>query len=337
VSVGLGHWSLKQGSSSAHSDYKITHVQDYSICKEIFLMNKIFDFVDRQKCERIIQKTWEDFRLQLAHKDFLYNDIDKACESTFLHVFDDLFQHGNRFFEKKASDVLTMNTGIVRAARIPPDAKEPDYDRFVPKAEFITKDNRFSPPGVEWLYLAFSQAPPTSDLCIEEICALKECRAKAGERFALCAFEPDSKFQSTTLIDLTIAKESQYEEINDELNQCGREVVRREIAKGYINALVKNVIPTPHIDEIVPALEKWAIFTYAKLLADQIFLPITTEDRALTYAPFQCMAQYFLSKGYSGIVYSSTVFPEGKNVVLFDKEAAHPFGIIKSVTIPVDF
>lgn len=29
------------------------------------------------------------------------------------------------------------------------------YDRFMPKAEFINEDNRFSPVGVEWLYLAW--------------------------------------------------------------------------------------------------------------------------------------------------------------------------------------
>lgn len=62
-------------------------------------------------------------------------------------------------------------------------------------------------------------------------------------------------------------------------------------------------------------------------------LPITTEDKNLMYAPFQCIAQYFLSKGYGGIVYSSTVFPEGKNVVLFDKIAAHPYGAIRQIVI----
>ena len=56
-------------------------------------------------------------------------------------------------------------------------------------------------------------------------------------------------------------------------------------------------------------------------------------DKELMYSPFQCMAQYFLSLGYEGIVYSSTVFPEGKNVVLFDKEAAIPFGKIRTLTI----
>ena len=30
----------------------------------------------------------------------------------------------------------------------------PEYERFIPKKEFIKNDNRFSPPGVEWLYLA---------------------------------------------------------------------------------------------------------------------------------------------------------------------------------------
>lgn len=63
-------------------------------------------------------------------------------------------------------------------------------------------------------------------------------------------------------------------------------------------------------------------------------MPITTENKSIMYAPFQCMAQYFLSKGYCGIVYSSTVFPSGKNVVLFDKMAAYPCGMIRRFVIP---
>lgn len=72
---------------------------------------------------------------------------------------------------------------------------------------------------------------------------------------------------------------------------------------------------------------------YARLLSKQIFVPVETEDKELMYSPFQCMAQYFLSLGYAGIIYSSTVFSEGKNVVLFDKDAATPMGKIKKINV----
>lgn len=329
--------SVKQDCGSTRSDDRTTHIWDFGVGKEGVLLSNFFNFEDRKKSESSMQKTWEDFRQQLANKDFLYNDIESACESTFLRVFNDLFQHGNRFFEKKVTDVFTVDTRIVRAAKISLSEKMPDYDRFIPNAKFITNDNRFSPPGVEWLYLAFSQETPTFGLSIEEMCALKECRAKVGDKFALCKFKLNNEFQDITLIDLTIAKDNRFEDINNELDRLGCQIARREIAKGYVNATVRNTIPKPQIDEMVPAIEKWLVFTYAKMLADQIFLPITTENRTLMYAPFQCMAQYFLSKGYGGIVYSSTVFPAGKNVVLFDKEAACPFGTLKTVTVPIDF
>lgn len=74
--------------------------------------------------------------------------------------------------------------------------------------------------------------------------------------------------------------------------------------------------------------------TYAKFLAEQIFLPVDSADKSVMYAPFQCMAQYILSKGYSGIVYASTVYPAGNNIVLFDKTAADPCGKIRLIDIP---
>jgi hypothetical protein len=64
------------------------------------------------------------------------------------------------------------------------------------------------------------------------------------------------------------------------------------------------------------------------LLSEEIFVPLDTEDRDLAYAPFQTMATYFLSIGYSGIIYKSTVQNGGKNIVLFDKRLAHPMGEI---------
>ena len=224
----------------------------------------------------------------------------------------------------------------MRAARINSGDPCPNYDRFIPDAKYITKANRFSPPGIEWLYLAFAANAKADGLHLEEKCALKECRAKAGEIFALCRFTPADAYKDLKIIDLTIAKETEFDVINSELEKYGQEIYRREFNKMYMDGIQKGALSKPHMDDIIPAIEKWAVYTYARLLSEQIFLPLTTEDRDIMYAPFQCMAQYFLGKGYNGIVYSSTVFPDGKNIVLFDKSAALPFGSIKKVQVPKD-
>lgn len=78
----------------------------------------------------------------------------------------------------------------------------------------------------------------------------------------------------------------------------------------------------------------WGVYTYTKLLSEQIFVPLDVSDnKAIAYTPFQTIAQYYISLGYSGIVYSSTVCPVGKNVVLFDKQMACPIGIIEDYLI----
>ena len=57
------------------------------------------------------------------------------------------------------------------------------------------------------------------------------------------------------------------------------------------------------------------------------------DDKSLMYAPFQCMAQYFLNKGYVGIKYKSTVCTGAKDIVLFDKTMATPVGPIQDFII----
>ena len=78
----------------------------------------------------------------------------------------------------------------------------------------------------------------------------------------------------------------------------------------------------------------WALHTYLKLLSEQIFTPLAdADDKSLMYAPFQCMAQYFLNKGYVGIKYKSTVCTGAKDIVLFDKTMATPVGPIQDFII----
>ena len=48
------------------------------------------------------------------------------------------------------------------------------------------------------------------------------------------------------------------------------------------------------------------------MLSKQIFVPVKTKDKELMYLPFQCMAQYFLSLGYAGIVFQAQYSLKGK-------------------------
>lgn len=298
---------------------------------------KILDFSEINKSEETISTTWSSFRGNLADKKFCYNNIEAAKETTFLKVFDDIFSHCHMWLEKSLNDLLTAEKEIVRAARMIPDMPTPDYQRFIPDSNYIKSHNRFSPPGVEWLYLAVaSSSARAGELSIAEKTALKECRATLGESFALCHFNLRPAHKTDKVIDLTIAKDYSYAQLNNDLEKRAEQIHQREVSKGIIIGKTMGIIPNSDARDLKPAFEKWSIFTYARLLAEQIFLPIYTEDREIMYAPFQCMANYFLQKGYKGIVYSSTVFPEGKNLVLFNKGAADPVGKIENLEITHD-
>ena len=286
------------------------------------------DYSGRDKCERTIREKWDTFRSDLANGRFKYDDIKKAkIKTDFMASFDDIFSNCHKYFDSSLSAVLSRPTVTVRAGKLMTDDPEPTYSRFIPDKKYITEHNRFSPPGVEWLYLSIGNLEDA------EMCALKECRASDGDKFGLCEFRLNEKYAERSLVDLTIADGLKYDEINSQF-EAGVACVANRVLLKSINEIKYRGYPSkPNGTEIEKLFVKWAAFTYAKLLSREIFLPVETEDKELMYSPFQCMAQYFLSYGYEGIVYSSTVFPKGKNVVIFDKYAANPTGKIKIVYI----
>lgn len=297
-------------------------------------MKQLFDFSEIEKSKKEIRKTWESFRGDLSSKKFRFDDINSALDTVFLKVFNDLFSHGRGWLEKELRDFLNSSTDIVRATHIKDGAPTPNYDCFIPNTKFITSHNRFSPPSVEWLYLAIgASSKHGTEFSLAEKCALKECRASIGDHYALCCFRLKDDYKNKKVVDLTIAMESSYGEINNALEQYGEQIYKREVLKGIASGLTTGTVKKPDAEDFIPEIKKWAVYTYARLLSEQIFLPITTEDREIMYSPFQCMAQYFLSKGYAGIVYSSTVFPAGKNLVLFDKQAAEPYNPITNIIV----
>ena len=136
------------------------------------------------------------------------------------------------------------------------------------------------------------------DPCVAKNCALKECRAEAGELFGLCQFKLNEDYSEKTLVDLTIAEDVLYEDLNRQLENSADEIRNREVKKAVDGIMRKGYAKTPDVSDIKEKFTRWAAYTYARLLSKQIFVPVETEDKELMYSPFQCMAQYFLSLGY---------------------------------------
>lgn len=290
------------------------------------MSNLLFDFGNIKKSEAIIRYTWNEFRAALANKTFKYDEVDSALTTTFLKVFDDLFTNCCVRLECSLNYFQTDGY-LVRGTKLKP-LETVSYDRFLPKKEFINQDNRFSPVGVEWLYLAWA-----NDKNLAEKCTIKECHASTGNRFGICSFEINSANKDKEIVDLTLADKMTYEDINTQLENSGKAYLsrcyERSMKEGRVVTLTEN-----EINEMKTEISFWVLHTYLKLLSEQIFTPLTdADDKSLMYAPFQCMAQYFLDKGYVGIKYESTVCTGAQDIVLFDKTLATPVGTIQDFII----
>lgn len=290
----------------------------------------MFDFGDIKKTEEIIRDTWNEFRNALASAKFEYDEIEKAKEIVFLKQFDDYFNKNEckKYFTKTLKQLIDEEYVFARGTKLR-DGETVNYDRFMPISKYISKDNRFSPVGVEWLYLAYGYCGDEKYRKeTAEKCTVKECKAEIGQRFGICHFLINEAFDNSKVVDLTIADELTYNALNNSLEAYGRKVRKKAIQLAKIG--LKSHISEMEFKE---EFAKWFSYTDAKLISEQLFLPVESGEEKYMYAPFQCLAQYFKSLGYVGILYSSTVYPKAKNIVLFDKAMGIPTGDIKDFVV----
>ena len=283
-------------------------------------MSKFISFGDIGNNKNAIKNTWNEFRDSLMNKEFSYNDTEKAKETTFLRVFNDLFStnHGICHLIKDISDInFVMGRGSILN-----ETEEAVCDRFLPKAQFIKSPNRFSPVGVEWLYLALEDTVKAIDIAKQEI------HVSSGKRFGFCYFEFEKNSQNGKIVDLTIADDYEYDDFNDALESYIQKIFQQEKTKAILLRKLPRRNEIVNQKEFEKVFLQWGVNTYCKLLSEEIFMPIDTDDKDIEYAPFQTLAQYFLTLGFCGIIYKSTVCKGGKNLVLFDKNLAHPTGTI---------
>jgi hypothetical protein len=285
----------------------------------------VFNYSGIENVEITTKRVWDEFKDELIIKKFNYKDIRDAKRYIFINTLDNALKYERNLERltlllRNVDCEFNLCRGTILGKIEVEDKHNISYDRFIPKEEYIKDDNRFSPAGVEYLYLGiinknidYSENNLSS---IEELC-LNEIRAGKNSEIALCNFKINDNSYNKKVVDLSIVQNKTFEDLQTELDIYCNERFKR--FKKY-----KNI---NKIEEIKRILLEF----YLKFITNELFTPIITDDRKNQYAPFHCLAQYFISLGYDGIIYPSTVYNSGKGLVLFNKNDAHGIGKIEFV------
>lgn len=236
-------------------------------------MRPIFDFNDSQKPEETMRRTWDEFRNSLATGKFRFDQLQLAKKETFLKVFDDMFQDNDIkvFFTIYFSEMISSGTQFCRGAKLK-GKEEVTYNRFIPQKEHIYEDNRFSPKGYEWLYLAMQNKMALSSDTYEpmEKCCISECRIKEGERVGLCNFELNNDVSNKIVVNLTIGQEYTFDTINNNLERFSQ----RYKQKGVSDFLLLGKKIDSNRQQFIFEFKKWIALTYSKMMSEQLFVPL---------------------------------------------------------------
>lgn len=283
--------------------------------------NKLIDDIQLESAKTFIEKQWEDI---IVSKDGL---------KSFKEIFNDLYSkyiknHRDKFFhELSESDVLCR---VVKD-----ELCNINKERFIPRKALC--NNRWNPPGEEYLYLSFSEKPQeyNDELSLNEYICLEEFRAKKGNTYYFCDFKP---VKPGVIFDLSYNDVSirQIKNIlNDHINNVMSNIyddiksdpnffkkygndkrkLRREIkSRCKVN---KGIISESYAKQ------------YLKIICSCIYKKVDEldeEKKELAYKSFQVLAKYFEEIGITGIIYPCTRIDDvkGKNLVLFNKYDAVP-------------
>ena len=107
------------------------------------------------------------------------------------------------YFSKTLTTIFN-DAYVIRGTILRESDTTPTSSRFMPNSEYIKEDNRFSPKGVEWLYLALGFPKDKNGKEKATLCSEKECKAQKGDVFALCEFIVADK--DVKIVDLTLGE-----------------------------------------------------------------------------------------------------------------------------------
>ncbi len=350
--------------------YVIVNVLN-NICKTIYDICN--DFNKKQK-KLMVDNFFEQYLKYLQRYSFFIGDIvsifkdtyrenlqckifnhwssmveKKSCtvqEKNFLEVFDDIHENCISKYEGIFIKRLGDLKNLYRAQK---GKHFGNYERMIPKEEYVKNKNRWNPEGVAFLYLGLDEEVKQYDEVvnfIEKTC-FEELRLKKDEYVSICKFKPvegndkiinlcyedisydeiDSISEEfmNTIIKVKVNEILTNKKYQEEIRISEKEEVKEEVIKKIIEKEMNE-------KQIRPIIRKETEIYLGNLIMksidEAVFLPVDIkEDPELkAYVPFHYLANYLISKGYSGILYRSTrmnkIGLKGKNLVLFNKEDA---------------
>ncbi|WP_214807393.1 MULTISPECIES: RES family NAD+ phosphorylase [unclassified Exiguobacterium] len=241
----------------------------------------------------IMAEHWNTLKEALYSGETEGLSLEEIIEKyTFFKVFDDVVNSMASQFEISVKDLGKIYRGVGVNEKIELDF----YQRMIPHLDHVRNHNRMNPPGKAFIYLGVIPVRKGRSEEAEKKFILRtieaELRVEKGDFYTSARFESNSD--------------------NNIFNLVGDSSLPMDI---YDFARILKKKSTEERSRIT------ALFYFNLFNNDQIFKPVHSTEhdvRAREYAPFQLLAKYFMSKGYAGIKYRSTVHREGTNVVIFN-------------------
>jgi len=299
-----------------------------SIRPEYF--QKLVDGISIVNAKVIIGKRWDNILLS-----------DNGAMS-FIEQFGDIFT--KTINVRKDGFFHPLNDNDILCRAVPGTGYK--TDRFIPWPNKTF--NRWNPPGRTYLYLSYSNQIEDFDkkLTKSEYICLEEIRAKHGEQYSFCYFEPKNK---GSILDLSY-NDIELWEISEPLDEYGNsladEVYNELISdpslvqKYSLNRrkLRRDIKSKTHKKHDKKIIEDVVARRYLKFVCSAIYQKVDTDDekeKEKAYRSFHILSNYLENQGVTGIIYpcTRTKAIAGKNIVLFNINDATPIeGSIKTIT-----
>lgn len=270
----------------------------------------------KAKIKKNLNSQWTYAKDKLSTGEIRYNELEKILELDFFDRFDDILKSTSSKTMIRLQNIsllMRFTKGIEDN-----DGNLYDINRFIPNSKYASL-NRFNPPGEVFIYLGISlkrdlakvkdEVDYITQTCIREIRAFGNDNAYVSS----LNFNYSRDNKNIKLIDLTIA--DKYNDLDDIVDEIVKLKMMNENERNKMGYKYKN-----KISNLFAMMD-------IKLISDEIFKPVITNDdevKKYEYAPFHSFANYIRSRGYGGIVYSSTMNKGGKNVVIFNVEDVEP-------------
>lgn len=256
--------------------------------------------MNKESMIKFVRDQWIQLKDDMKKDNYKYTSLEEAAEHyELLRGILDLCS--NEFTSKCRDYNLKKGVNITRVVEVP----FCDVERIIPKREFC-KENRMNPEGKYYGYYVLNYCGQNLNERI--ITGIKEKRLEKTNEISTCEFTVKDK-------DLKLAKFVIDKGIRLELEEHTTTLDRHKIKKYYdIHGGRKG-------REEIAEIYALNLMLNTMLLGD-VFCPAegNQEEKKYHYAPFHLIADYFERSGYDGILYQSSVDPNGVCVAIFNTD-----------------